>query len=68
MSEEHGQTVVGFWQSEVPPTAEFNPLGHFQAEPAGRAWLVRKNSISATTFIFVDFRFWRPGDPEIRHP
>ncbi len=68
MSEEHGQTVVGFRQSEVPPTPKFNPLGHFQAESAGRAWLVRKNSISATTFGFADFRFWRSGDPEIRHP
>ena len=54
MSEEHGQIVIGFRQSEVPPTTKFNPLGHFQAGSAGRAWIVRKSSISATTFTFVD--------------
>ena len=62
---------VYLWHSqvfEVPPTALCPRLRHFQAESAGRAWFVRKSSMSATTFIFIDFRFWRPDDPEIRHP
>ena len=49
----HVGTTIGFQESEVPPTSEINSLGHFQAESAGRAWLVRKSSISPTTFIFT---------------
>ena len=66
MSEEHGQIVIGFRQSEVPPTTLCPQLVYFQAEPTDRAWLVRKNSIPATTFIFPGLGFWRSGYPEIQ--
>ncbi len=52
MSDGHVPTAIGFQEYEVPPTAEINSLGYFQAESAGRVWLVRKSSISATTFDF----------------
>ena len=41
----------------------FNPLGHFQAESAGRAWFVRKSSIYATTFDFSILATRRSGNP-----
>ena len=52
MSGQRVRIPMGFSSFQVPPTTLFNPLGHFQAESAGRAWFVRKSSISATTFIF----------------
>ena len=45
---------VYLWHSqvfEVPPTTLCPRLRHFQAESAGRAWFVRKSSISATTLF-----------------
>ena len=52
MSGQRVRIPIGFSSFQVPPTTLFNPLGHFEAESAGRAWFVRKSSISAATFIF----------------
>ena len=53
MSNVHAETTIGFQESEVPPIAEINPLGHFQAEVDGGTYFIRKSAISPTTFILT---------------